>query len=98
MSTLPTVQFGPFRFCTRAQLDAVRLKFTADAAAFNQGLSSASVNGQSFSFNYQGVAYSREEFGDQIAAAYCALGIYDYGTPAPNRSAARFAAPTPRLD
>lgn len=96
MSTLPTVQFGPFRFCTKAQLDAVRLTFTADASSFNQGLASASVNGQSYAFSYQGRDYSREEFGDHLAAAYCSLGVYDYGTPAPTRSVARFAGAAPR--
>ncbi len=90
MSTLPTVTFGPFRFSTKAQLDAVRLKFTAEADSFNQGLVSASVNGQSFAFAHGGITYSREEFGDALAAAYCSLGIYDYGTPAGNRVAARF--------
>lgn len=97
MSTLPVVTFGPFRFCTRSQLDALRLKFTAEADSFNQGLASASVNGQSYAFSYQGRDYSREEFGDHLAAAYCALGVYDYGVPAPRSAVARFAGGATRL-
>jgi hypothetical protein len=89
MSSL-TVQSGPLRFSTKADLDQLRLKFRADADSFNTGLTSASVNGQSFSFNLGGVQYSREEYGDLLAAAYNQLGIYDYGTPSSTRRAASF--------
>jgi hypothetical protein len=82
------VTAGPFRFCTKAQLDAERAKFTASAGDFNQTLTGASVNGQSYQFG--GKEYNREEFGDQLAAAYCSLGIYDYGCPGASRTVARF--------
>jgi len=83
------VQSGPFRFCTKANLDAVREQFTAAAPAFNDRLISSSVNGNSFSFG--GRDYTREEFGDMLAAAYCTLGEYKYGIPQSNRAAIRFS-------
>lgn len=86
MSTL--VQSGPFRFCTKAQLDEVRDQFAASAGTFNDRLLGSSQNGQSFTFG--GRDYTREEFGDMLAAAYCSLGEYRYGTPQSNRAAIRF--------
>ena len=86
MSTL--VQSGPFRFCTKAQLDEVREQFAAAAGSFNDRLVGSSGNGHSFTFG--GRDYTREEFGDQLAYAYNQLGDYRYGTPASNKAAIRF--------
>lgn len=86
MSTIVTS--GPFRFCTKAQLDEVREQFAAAAPSFNDRLVGSSGNGHSFTFG--GRDYTREEFGDMLAAAYNSLGEYKYGTPQSNRSAIRF--------
>lgn len=86
---MPTlVQSGPFRFSTKAQLDTVREQFVAAADSFNDRLLSSSINGHSFSFG--GRDYTREEFGDMLAAAYCSLGDYTYGTPQSNKAVVRF--------
>lgn len=89
---LQTVPFGPFRFSTKGDLDAARIAFRAQASSFNSGLVGASVNGQSFQFSApDGTPMTREEYGDHLAAAYCSLGITDYGTPSPSRTVARLA-------
>ena len=88
MSTSATVPFGPFRGCTIADLRVVRNAFVASArtGGFNNRLSGASVNGSSFS--YSGQEYSRDEFGDQLAAAFLALGSTEFGNVIGNSSAA----------
>ena len=91
MSTLPTVQFGPFRTYTKGDLDAVRFEWKAQRPSISGRLTSASVNGQSYTIG--GVEFAREEALDHLAAAYCSLGIYDYGQPAGNRAVALFTAP-----
>lgn len=88
--SLLTVQSGPFRFCTKSQLDQIRLKFAAEAASFNSGLAGAAINGSSFTFSHAGREYSREQFGDALAAAYNQLGVSDYGHPTGNRATTRF--------
>lgn len=85
-----TVQFGPFRFHTKIDLDVKREAFVAKEPSAGMQLVGSSINGQSFQWAVGGATYTDEELGDQLAAAYCSLGIYDYGTPTPNRSAARF--------
>ena len=90
MSSSLTVQSGPFTFSTKADLDAIRLDFRAKATSFNSGLSSASVNGQSFTFSYAGVEYPREQFAQLLQDAYCQLGDTSYGVPQPNRAVNRF--------
>lgn len=89
MSSL-TVQRGLYRFFTRAQLDAERLRYVAQVQSANTQLAGSSVNGQSFTFMVQGREISLEEWGDTIAAAYNQLGVYDYGTPAPRKTISRF--------
>lgn len=90
MSTSLTVQSGPFTFSTKGELDAIRLDFKAKATSFNAGLSSASVNGQSFTFSYAGVEYRREEFAMLLQDAYLQLGISDYGAPPSATRVTRF--------
>ena len=85
------VTSGPFRFCTRANLDSIRLKLVAGVPTSEAQLPGASINGQSYQFAApDGQTYTRTEFGDPLAAAYCQLGITDYGTPAPRRTSVRF--------
>jgi len=84
MST-PCVQFGPYRFFSKTQLDAERVRFVAEVQKANTQLTGASVNGQSFQFTVNGREITLEEWGDQLAAAYLSLGITDYGAPAPSR-------------
>lgn len=84
------VQFGPFRFRTKADLDVLRLAFIAKETSAGAQLVGSSINGQSFQWSIGGATYTDEEYGDQLAAAYCSLGVYDYGTPTGNRSVARF--------
>ena len=84
------VTSGPFRFCTRAQLDQVRIDFMNKAVDFNSGLTGASINGQSFQFaTPDGQTYTREEFGDHLAAAFCQLGVTQYGAPTGTTAVAR---------
>lgn len=78
---LPTVTRGPLRFRTKADLDSLRLAFVAKTPSYGLTLTGSSINGQSFQFTLAGVTYTEEEFGDILAAAYCQLGIFDYGTP-----------------
>ena len=77
----PTVQSGVYRFFTKPQLDAERVRFTGQESAGGPQIAGASVNGQSFTFAVNGTQLSREEWGDALAAAYNQLGIYDYGSP-----------------
>lgn len=83
MSTVVT--FGLYRFFSKAQLDAERVRYVAEVAKANTQLTGASINGQSFQFTVNGREIPLEEWGDQLAAAYVSLGITDYGTPAPSR-------------
>ena len=82
---------GPFTFMTEPQLDAIRRAFAADAPAYARDLAGAQINGQSFQFTHSGVEYSRTEFASLLLAAYWDIGVTKYGTPARNRSAARFS-------
>ncbi len=88
-----TVSFGPLRFRTKTDLDALRVSFVEKTPAFGLTVTGASVNGQSFQFAVGGVTYTEEEFGDILAASYNDLGIYTYGVPSGSRTAARFAGP-----
>ncbi len=87
-----TVQFGPFRFNTKEDLDALRLAFKARHSALGMVLIGNSTNGQSFQWQVGSEKMTDEELGDQLAAAYCSLGIYDYGQPTGNRSAVSFTS------
>lgn len=87
-----TVQFGPFRFHTKADLDVKRAAFVAKEPSAGLQLVGSSINGQSFQWAIGGATYTDEEIGDWLAASYNDLGIYDYGVPTSNRSAARFPA------
>ena len=85
------VTSGPFRFCTKAQLDQVRINFINSVPTGDTQLTGASVNGQSFQFvapNQQ--TYTREEFGDHLAAAYNQIGITIYGQPTGNSVVSSF--------
>jgi len=90
MSTSATVPYGPFRGCTIADLRSAKRAFVASAASggFNNKLTGASVNGQSYTFSDQ--EYSREEFGEQLAAAFQSLGSDEFGAPIGNKAAVRF--------
>lgn len=84
------VTAGPFRFCTKAKLDQIRLTFVESAPTGEAQLTGASINGQSFQFTAPDQqTYTREEFADHLAAAYCQLGITQYGSPSPRTSSAR---------
>jgi hypothetical protein len=85
-----TVQSGLYRFFSRGQLDAERLRYIAEVQKSNTQLAGASINGQSYQFNIQGRELTLEEWADAIAGAYCQLGITDYGTPSGNAALARF--------
>lgn len=85
-----TVSFGLYRFFTRAQLDEERARYVAEVRNSNTLLTGASVNGQSFQRQVGGRELSLEEWGDALAAAYNDLGVYDFGSPSPTRSVARF--------
>ena len=86
------VQFGPFRFRTKAELYVVREAFITKTPASGMTLVGSSMNGQSFQWALGSTGtYTDEELGDHLAAAYNSLGIYTYGTPSGNRSAARFS-------
>lgn len=85
-----TVQFGPFRFHTKDDLDAKRRAFVAKEPSAGLQLVGSSINGQSFQWAVGGATYTDEELGDHLAAAYCSLGILDYGVPTANRSVASF--------
>jgi hypothetical protein len=90
---LQVVPNGPFGGCTVQQLNQARLEFTASASgSFNSGqLSGASINGQSFQFAAPDQReYTRTEYWEHLKAAYCQLGITDYGTPASNRASISF--------
>jgi hypothetical protein len=87
-----TVTRGPFCFMSRTQLDAIRVAFAADAPTYTRSLAGASVNGQSFTFSHDGVEYHREEFASLLQDAYCQIGVTTWGTPAGNRTAARFTS------
>ena len=90
---MQVVTQGPFGGCTRAQLDLARLEFTKTASSFNSGLTGASINGQSYQFaTPDGREYTRAEYWAQLQAAYCQLGVTDFGTPAGNRSSIRFGS------
>lgn len=91
MSTVVTS--GLYRFFTKAQLDLERARYVAEVQKANTQLSGASVNGQSFQFQVNGREMPLEEWGDHITAAYCSLGITDFGTPASNRSSVMTRAP-----
>ena len=88
MSTSATVPYGPFRGCTLADLRSAKRSYVAAAASggFNGKLIGASVNGSSYS--YSGDEYSREEFGEQLAAAFLSLGSDEMGSPIGNSGAA----------
>ncbi len=85
-----TVIRGPFTFMSKAQLDAIRVAFAADAPSYTRDLAGASVNGESFTFTHSGVEYSREEFAGLLQDAYWQIGETRYGEPPGNRTAARF--------
>lgn len=86
-----TVSFGPFRFNTKEDLDLKRIAFVKKIPAAGLTLVGSSINGQSFQWSTGGAAtFTDEELGDALAAAYCDLGIYDYGVPSGNSVAARF--------
>jgi hypothetical protein len=89
MST-PTVQSGLYRFFSKVQLDQERLRYVEQVRAANTNLSSASVNGQSFTFAVGGRELTLEQWGDTLADAYNQLGIYDYGAPTPRTLSSRF--------
>lgn len=81
---------GPFRFCSRSHLDQARIKALETSTDFNNGLTAATIAGQSYQFaTPDGQTYTREEYLDHLADAYCQLGITDYGFPSPSRSGAR---------
>jgi hypothetical protein len=84
MSTVVTS--GLYRFFSKAQLDVERLRYVAEVQKANTQLTSASVNGQSFQFSVQGRELSLSEWGDELAAAYCSIGITTYGTPGSSRA------------
>ena len=84
------VQFGPFRFRTMNDLDQIRAAMIAREPSAGVQLVGSSVSGQSFQWSIGGATYTEEELGDQLAAAYCSLGNYEYGRPSPDRSASRF--------
>ena len=84
MSTVVT--FGLYRFFSKAQLDLERARYVSEVQKANTQLTSASINGQSFQFSVQGRELSLSEWGDELAAAYCSLGITDYGTPSSSRA------------
>ncbi len=85
-----TVQFGPFRFRTFADLEVLRAAFIAKEPAHGVTLVGSSIAGQSFQWSIGGNQMTDEEFGDALAAAYCSLGHDEFGTPPGNRTAARF--------
>jgi hypothetical protein len=89
----PVVQSGPFGGCTVQQLNQARLEFTKTASgSYAAGtLSGASIAGQSFQFAAPDQReYTRTEYWEHLKAAYCQLGITDYGTPASNRASISF--------
>lgn len=84
------VTSGPFRFCTLSKLNQIRLSFVESVPTGEAALSGASINGQSFQFTAPNAqTYTREEFGDHLAAAYLQLGITDYGVPSPRTTSAQ---------
>lgn len=89
MATSQRVPFGPFRGCSIADLRSAARSYIAAASAggFNSKLTGASVNGQSYSFS--GTEYTREEFGEQLAAAFLSLGSDEFGGPLGHSGAAR---------
>lgn len=84
------VTSGPLRFRTKPQLDQLRIAFVDKTPSYGLTLIGSSVSGQSYQFAFSGNTYTEEEFGDILAAAYNQLGEFKYGTPSPNRVAARF--------
>jgi len=84
------VQFGPFRFKDKDDLDRIRLAIKESTPTAGLTLVGSSINGQSLQWAVNGASMTEEELYDQLAAAYCSLGIYTYGTPTGNRSVARF--------
>lgn len=89
MST-STVQSGVYRFFTKAELDQERLRYKATVKTANTQLTSASVNGQSYTVQVNGREMTLEQWGDALADAYNQLGISDYGVPTSNRRVSRF--------
>ena len=85
-----TVKAGIYRFFSKAQLDAERLRYVGMVQTSNSQLAGASVNGQSFTFNIQGREMALAEWADALADAYNQLGVYDYGCPSSPTLAARF--------
>lgn len=85
-----SVTSGIYRFFSRAELDAERLRYMAEVKRIGSTLVGASVNGQSYTFNVQGRELPLEAWGDAIADAYNQLGVFNYGTPTPNRTVSRF--------
>lgn len=75
---------------TKARLDEIRIAFVASTPAYTRDIAGASVNGQSFTFYYDGVEYHREEFAALLQDAYCQLGDTRYGVPEGNRTVACF--------
>lgn len=90
MSTQAFVPHGPFRGSTLADLRTAKTAFVnaGKSGAFNSVLTGASVNGSSYTFG--GQEYSREEFGEQLAAAFLMLGSDEFGAPIGRSSAVRF--------
>ena len=89
MNTL-TVQTGLYRFFTRAELDAERIRYKTEVKKANSTLTGASINGQSYQFITNGRELTLVEWADALADAYNQLGDTQYGTPAPNSAVSRF--------
>lgn len=89
MST-PTVQSGPYRFFTKAELDQERLRYKEQVKSANTQLAGSSINGQSFTFNVGGREMSLAEWANALADAYQQLGITEYGAPESNRRSTAF--------
>ncbi len=89
MNTI-TVQSGLYRFFTRAELDAERIRYKAEVKKANTALTGAAINGQSYTFSVQGREMSLPEWADALADAYNQLGETQYGTPSATSALSRF--------
>ena len=87
---MQTVQTGLYRFFTRPELDAERIRYKAEVKKSNTQLTGASINGQSYQFLTNGRELTLPEWADALADAYNQLGVTEYGTPSPTQSLASF--------
>ena len=89
MNTL-TVQSGLYRFFTRAELDAERIRYKSEVKKANTQLTGASINGQTYQFLTNGRELTLPEWADALADAYNQLGDTEYGLPSPTSALSQF--------